>query len=376
MISRKPFRNPYCTAHSYITAIIGRATAILSRVKMRHCLSTACVAILGLAAIGAALADEPNKGYQLGRGYALGNTGIRLGGYASMHTESFGQVPWAFDVNDASLFVTWDNGSKLRFFSELEVEDALSAGERRNLTTSKANFRLERLYLDYLVNEKLSVRIGKILTPVGQWNLIHADPLVWTTTRPVATYNLFAEHATGIMVQGTVPIGGHSLDCSVYGDYSSALDPARTEPPYFDNAVGGRLRYNISDNLKIGFSYVDFALQNTPNIHSHLVGLDIALSYRRFAVNSEIVYRNNDATVNYNAWQGYIQGVSPIAGYFYAVGRYEFFDQPNQQLGQVGVLGLAYRPRPPITLKLEYRLGQYNRDLAPNGLFASFSVLF
>jgi hypothetical protein len=136
------------------------------------------------------------------------------------------------------------------------------------------------------------------------------------------------------------------------------------------------LRYNVNDNLKIGFSYADFALQDSPNTRNHLVGLDVAWAYQRYAVNSEIVYRNNGATVNNNAWQGYIQGVSPIAGRFYAVGRYEFFDQPNEQFGQVGVLGIAYRPRPPLTLKLEYRLGQHNRTLAPDGLFASFSVLF
>ncbi|NOU45342.1 MAG: hypothetical protein HOO87_17665 [Methyloglobulus sp.] len=344
---------------------------------MRLALVVWVSALLLLTSSVVAAEEESSKGYQLGRGYAIGNTGIRLGGYASVHLESLGDVPWSLNVSDASLFVAWDNGSRLRFFSELEVEDSLGAGQQyRGVTTSKADFLIERLYLDYLVNDNLTVRIGKILTPVGQWNLIHADPLVWTATRPVATDNLFSEHVSGIMLHGTVPIGEQSLEYSVYGDYSSTLDPLRAEPPYFDNALGMHLRYNVNDNLKIGFSYVDFALQGSANIRNHLAGLDIAWAYQRFAVNSEIVYRNNDAAVNNNAWQGYIQGVSPIAEHFYAVGRYEFFDQPNQQFGQVGVLGIAYRPRPPLTLKLEYRLGQHNRDLAPDGLFASFSVLF
>lgn len=366
----------HCNLHGHIPALMHCPLTALWGGIRRSPLITTWISLLYLAVTGLALAGEPDKGYQLGRGYALGISGIRLGGYASMHLESLGQVPWSLNVSDASLFVTWDNGSKLRFFSELEVEDSFVVGEHQGLTTSEADFRLERLYLDYLVSESLSVRIGKILTPVGQWNLIHADPLVWTSTRPVATDNLFAEHATGVMLQGTVPIGDQSLDYSVYGDYSATLDPARTEPPYFDNALGMRLRYNVSDNLKIGFSYVDFALQDSRNIRNHLAGLDIAFNYQQFAVNSEIVYRNNDATDNRNAWQGYIQGVSPIAGHFYAVGRYEFFDQANQPFGQVGVLGLAYRPRPPLILKLEYRLGRHNRDLASDGLFASFSVLF
>jgi hypothetical protein len=322
------------------------------------------------------LADEQNNGYQLGRGYALGNSSIHLGGYGGTEIEGLGSTPWSFNVNDLSLFVSWDNGSRLRFFSETEVENLVSAGEHQSLTTSKANFRLERIYFDYLVNDNLTVRLGKVLTPIGQWNLIHADPLVWTSTRPVATDNLFAEHATGIMLHGTVPLGEQSLDYSAYGDYSSSLDPRLTETPAFDNALGVRLRYNFNDNLKIGFSYADFALQDNRHIRNHLTGLDIAWTFQRFAVNSEIVYRSNDFRQNHNAWQGYIQGVSPLLGHLYAVGRYEFFDQANQQMGQVGVFGLAFRPKPPLVWKLEYRLGQHNRELAPDGLFASFSVLF
>ncbi len=326
---------------------------------------------------GAVLADGLNDGYRLGHGYQIKDTGIHLGGYASTKIHGFGTAPWSFEVSDLSLFTTWDNGSNLRLFMELEIEDSLSAGEHRNLTTGSAHLVVERLYLDYLVNDNLTVRIGKILTPVGQWNLIHADPLVWTTTRPVATTNLFSRHANGIMLHGTVPLGEQqSLDYSVYGDYSEGLDPKRAGPPHFDNAVGARLRYNVSDNLKIGLSYADFALLNKPTIRNHLLGFDFAWSYQRFTINSEIVYRNNDAPVNNNAWQGYIQGVSPLAGNLYAVGRYEFFDQDNGQTGQVGVLGLAYRPIPPLVWKLEYRLGERNRDLAPDGLYASFAVLF
>jgi hypothetical protein len=324
-----------------------------------------------------AISDEQTKGYQLGRGYAIGDTGIHLGGYASTQIQALGSSPWSFNVNDLSLFVTWDNDSRLRFFSETEVEDLFSAGEHQSLTVKNANFRLERLYLDYLVNDNLTVRIGKILTPIGQWNLIHADPLVWTATRPVATNNLFSEHVTGLMLHGTVSIGEQSLDYSVYGDYSSALDPARTEAPFFDNALGLRLRYFVTSSLQLGFSYADFALQDSRNTRNQLTGFDIAWSYQHVAFNSEIVYRNNDSTTNRNnAWQGYAQGVFPIVEHLYGVTRYEFFDQAKGQLGQVGVFGLAYRPIPPLIWKLEYRLGEYNRNLAPNGMFASFSLLF
>lgn len=164
-----------------------------------------------------------------------------------------------------------------------------------------------------------------MLTPVGQWNLIHVDPLVWTTTRPVATTNLFSDYATGIMFHGTVLIGERFLDYSVYSDYSSTLDPSPVDGLAFDNAQGMRMRYHATDTLQLGLSYVDFALIDSTHTRNHLLGLDFSWAYQRFAINSEIVYRNNDSTINHNAWQGYIQGVSPFTSSLYAVGRYEFF---------------------------------------------------
>jgi hypothetical protein len=329
------------------------------------------------------LAQASDHGYQLGRGYKLGNTGIHLGGYGSARISGLGSEPWKLEISDLSLFVTWDNGSRLRFFSELEVEDTLTAGEHQGLTTKATYFALERLHLDYLINDALTIRIGKVLTPIGQWNVIHADPLVWTTTRPVATQNLFSKNLTGVTLHGNVAFGEQSIDYAVYGEYSDSLDPNPADKPHFDNAVGARIRYNVSDDLQIGLSYSDFALRGSSDIRQHLLGLDVAWTYQRYAVNSEIVYRNTDTKINANAWQGYVQGVSPLAGHFYAVARYEFFDQDNGnsghdngKLGQVGVLGLAYRPSPPSIWKLEYRVGTHNKDLAPDGLFASFSVLF
>jgi hypothetical protein len=324
----------------------------------------------------ASAAEQEKEAYRLGSGYLLGNTGIRLGGYANTDIKGFGSLPWSFELHDLSLLVSWNTGQKLSFFSELELEDALVASEQHPLTTGNAQFLIERMYVDYLVNNQFGIRIGKILTPVGQWNLIHAQPLVWTVTRPVATKNLFSEHSTGITLRGNVPIGNQNLEYSLYGDYSSSLEPGAIEPPSFDNALGVRLRYSMTENLDLGFSYVDFALTESPNIRNHLAGLDLAWSYKRHLVNSEIVYRNSDSQNNRNAWQGYLQVVTPIVGDLYAISRYEFFDQPNQKFGQLGLLGLAYRPLPPLVFKLEYRIGKNNQDLVPDGLLTSVAVLF
>lgn len=314
---------------------------------------------------------EPAPGYQLGRGFPLGDTGIRLGGYASVEVDAPRSGPWSFDVGDLSLFITWEHG-RWRYFSETEIGDALTAGEHQGLGTRDAHFELERLYLDYLFDDALSVRFGKFLTPIGRWNLLHASPLVWTTTRPVATESLFSKRATGLMLHGGLPLAERNLDYAVYADLADALDPHRADNP-FESAYGAHLLYSVADNLEVGLSYANYKLNNSPENRYNLAGAEAFWSWRKFEVNGEWVFRAGGPK---DLWQGYVQGVAPLVSHWYAVGRYEYFQQEQGPTGQLGVFGLAFRPIPPLVWKVEYRLGTHNESAAPDGLYGSFAVLF
>lgn len=305
----------------------------------------------------------------------MGDTGWRLGGYASTQFTLPRQTPWHFEVNDLSLFLTWDNGSRLRFFSELEAGDALTASAHQWPSTKNTSFEFERFYLDGLVNNQLSVRVGKFLTPVGQWNLIHAAPLVWTSFRPVATENLFSTHASGLMLHGSMSVVGHQLEYALYGDLSLSIDPHLSDNA-FKNAMGARLRYPFSDTLQLGASYANFELKDLPSHRYSLAGLDVAWAFEKFELTSEVVYRSADSTHKAGYWQGYAQGVKHLNPHWFAIGRYEFFEQAQERRGQVGLLGIAYRPLSPLILKLEYRLGVHNETLAPDGLATSIAILF
>ncbi|MDD2759258.1 MAG: hypothetical protein PHH11_03070 [Methylomonas sp.] len=322
-------------------------------------------------------ADDADSAYRLGSGYAVDETGLRIGGYANAKIDAPRAAPFYFEVTDLSLFITWDNGSRLRFFSELEGGDVLRGGEDEALGLQYAHFEFERFYLDTLIDNNLTIRLGKFLTPIGRWNVIHAAPLVWTTSRPVATENSFSTHASGLMLHGSVMVANRQLEYSVYGDATDALDPHQSREP-LNNGVGAHLRYYLDDTLQIGASFANFSLNDdlSANRH-HLAGLDFSWSYQKFELSSEIVYRTSDRANVKDIWQGFAQSVMPLfSQHWFAVGRYEFFDQELDKTGQVGVLGLAYRPLPPLVWKLEYRLGTHNELLAPDGLSASFAVLF
>ena len=341
---------------------------------MLRFISLAILLLIGLYRPLAAASHDDTR-YQLGRGYAVGDTGWRLGGYASTKFTLPRQTPWSFEVNDLSLFLTWDNASRLRFFSELEAGDALTASAHQWPGTKNTSFEFERFYLDGLINNQLSVRVGKFLTPVGQWNVIHAAPLVWTSFRPVATENLFSTHVSGLMLHGSTPVAGHQLEYALYGDLSVSIDPHLSDNA-FKNAVGARLRYPFSDSLQLGISYANFVLQDLPDYRNSLAGLDLGWFHERFEFNSEVVYRSPDLTHKTGYWQGYTQGVRHLSLHWFAIGRYEFFEQAHERVGQVGLLGIAYRPLSPLILKLEYRLGVHNETLAPDGLATSIAILF
>jgi hypothetical protein len=347
-----------------------------SKINKRHNLIKAAMIAFFLIIFSSGLKAEAGINYQLGRGLTIGETGLNFGGYATVLAKGLGSTPWSVGLDEFSIFTAWDSGSRLRFFSETEFENVIAVGQRQNVPLGDGQFRLERLFIDYYIDEMLTARLGKILTPIGRWNLIHADPLVWTSTRPVATENLFSEHATGIEFHGVIPVSEQIIEYSLYADYSSELDPSRADAPYTDNGLGLRINYVVSDNLQLGFSFSDFAFLHNPAQRKHLLGFDLAWTYRNFAIDSEIVYLNQEHSAQRNIWQGFFQGVCPLGGHLFAIGRYEFFDQESDRLGQLGVLGLAYRPKPPLILKLEYRLGENNREPAPDGLYSSFSILF
>ena len=57
---------------------------------------------------------------------------------------------------------------------------------------------LERLYAETAVTPALTLRIGKVFTPFGLWNVIHRAPLAWTIDQPAVVDGMFPLNATGL----------------------------------------------------------------------------------------------------------------------------------------------------------------------------------
>ena len=334
--------------------------------------------LLGLRASAWAEDLEQAFDYELGKGWQVPGTGFNLGGYASgglndNHSNGNG---WALGMDDLSLFVRWEGEGKLRLFSEFDLEQPVTLEEGVGLTTKNAYLALERLYLDYLYSEKINLRGGKFLTPIGRWNPLHAAPLVWTTTRPLITEHTFPTNATGAMAYGTLPLFGTEIDYSVYTAIGNDWRPDPKLDP-FEEAYGLHFNVPLGRAGQLGFSYANFEQKSSVGERKNLVGFDYYWEHNRYEIMSEAVYRFSDKGASQDEKGLYIQGAIPLSDRLHGIVRYELYDQAGGAPAMhLWLVGLALRVAPAVLLKAEYSHATHNTIQAPEGFFTSFAIMF
>lgn len=324
--------------------------------------------------------------YEFGRGLTLPALNLELRGYTTLHVEDLEGEAANAQWHDLSLFAIWSPAPGWQLFSEIEGEELL-ADDHRGLNTDDATVEIERLYLDHAVSSRATVRAGRFLTPFGRWNQIHADPLVWTVTRPLVTVITLPDHVTGVMVYGSVPLTHDSIEYSAYVDASSEFDPHHGRAPFEDyhlpglsndmeHAVGGQLRYHFLDErAQLGVSYASFVVERGRG-HHHAVGLDGLYTWHRYELSSELTYRANVAQPGRDDWGGFVQLVAPLVQQLYAVGRIEYYSSGVLlEDARRGTVGLTWRPLPALSFKFEYHDGT-DKGLLPDGIELSCGVLF
>src|ERR1035437_8953148 len=186
-------------------------------------------------------AGDPPASYELGQGLRLGESGFTLGGYASAQYQDLRDSDPRASLNHLSMFLWWEGESRLKFFSEIDSQDTHSVSAQSAAGVNRY-LAVERLYLDYSFSDSLTLRAGKFLTPIGRWNQVHADPLVWTTSRPLITRNLFPDNATGLMALGNFPLLGKQADYMLYAASGHEVQADPAQDP-FNEAYGVRLNF-------------------------------------------------------------------------------------------------------------------------------------
>ncbi len=310
--------------------------------------------------------------YTPGRGLQLGDTGLTLGGYGNLNLTRDEGGPAELQLDDLSLFVIAHPTPHLHIFSELEVEDLLRLDDRGRGGSADTRFIAERLYGELLASDALELRVGKFLTPVGRWNVIHAQPLVWTTSRPLATLIPFDSHTTGAMLHGSVFPSSGTVTYAAYGQFVDSLDPV-PQPQSMERGAGARLEFTPHRGPSLGASVLSFLDRGE---WQHLGGLDALWRQGPLEMMGEFVYVDSTGPLP-PQWGLYVQNVMRVTERGYLVQRYEHFDQrPPQPEVNLIILGLAFKPLPYVVLKAEYLLADHPAAESPPGIKSSVAVLF
>ncbi len=339
----------------------------------------AAVTLSRLSSSRLAWADElpaqapPAFAYVPGRGLEIGHTGLTLGGYANAEAEKLEGERAEFEVEELSFFVNWSWRPQWRFFSETELEDLLIVDERGRTESGDDLVRQKRLYLDYTWSEHLNVRVGKFLTPVGIWNVIHAAPLVWTVSRPLATTTrFFDDTTTGVMLYGSSYLRGLRLDYSLYGQPTDQLVAQRDDARSARRGAGARMQLSGGESWTLGASSV---AQDNQVLRrwEYVNGADFKWEHDRIELWSELVANTPVHGEEDTDWAFYVQATIPLVSDFYGISRYE---HGRTEDVNVGILGLAYRPLPNFVIKTQYLFSDRRTEAAERGFAAAVAFLF
>lgn len=343
------------------------------------------------------LAEPAEAGYQLGQGLRLGDSGVTLGGYVTGEYQRLQGAGEQLRSSHASVFFWWEGLERAKVFGEVDLENLVT--RYREADDGDSDYRrrvtLERLYLDWTFHDALTLRLGKFLAPIGRWNLSHADPLVWTTSRPLLTQSVFPHNLTGLMARGTLPVAALDASYALYASNGSEWAPDERQD-LFTTVRGGRVVLPFAGEWQLGLSYARYEQRGSRGELRQLAGIDVLWTHNRYELSAEWLQTTarrpgpliqpepdgDDAAGAVGKPRAvpsrgaYVQGVMPLPGRLYAIGRLEWLrDTWSMSTMRQALVGLAWRPQPAVSLKAEYRWPRTSGTVR-EGWAASVSVLF
>lgn len=322
--------------------------------------------------------------YELGQGLHAGD--YYLSGYTNIEVVDRFDAPSRLDVDDLSLFA---GGHVNQWVNPLmEVELAKHTVIQQGGGAVQGDIIVERFYDDALLSEYDTLRIGKMLTPLGDWNLVHAAPLVPIITRPYTTALGFDAYTSGINWMHD-PEAGAAPDIQLYGELGNELfkRPARQAPRNFRNTLGGHINIPLGLMDKLGFSFQHSQLVESGEIFT-LYGVNANQSLGRIKLESEALTAHFSGAVLPGAMPRLHDteaGIYALADYaltskWHGILEGEYYqDHTVSQPSRSTSVNLTYRPSPPMAWKLEYiHQAGMSASFAPihTGLKASFTTLF
>lgn len=303
---------------------------------------------------------------------------ISIYGYSSfefekqIEKEGFGDKNGSFDADLFDLVFNIQVNNKLRATADVTWEHGSASEDDRG------NVALEYGFAEYAFSNSLKLRAGKMFTPFGIFNEIHTAKPAYLSVKEAGSTNkpknvidgsprFYPRWGVGLALQGDTTLNGKHLD---YNFMISNGEQTTTNPFEEDDnrskAIALRTRYDIQNNLQIGYSlYYDNG--EAIDIMSHGVQFEYWTGNWRLLGEGVWGQRNPSPGSKFDHYGWFLQpsyhfnnGLTP---YF----RFEHYEPDTDISGNHGfdaVLGLNYEYNG-VIFKLEnnYYFGQDDSTL-------------
>ena len=328
---------------------------------------------------GAGAGGAHAEDYRLGHGYDIGP--FNLAGYSNLVLNVPRSAPKSLVLDDLSLFVSGHLGRWFNPFVEAEFTGFdIARWDSPGIGRHDGDVVLERVYNDAALTDSLTLRLGKMLTPVGEWNEIHAAPLVLTTVRPAVTHRNFSEYATGVSILYSDPFARFP-DVQLYWQPGGEVSerPRSLVFHRYQAVEGAHVSVPIGLLDKVGVSFQRSRDDN--GIDQTLYGVDFHYTIDRLTLQGEgtisDVANPGGIHARDHEWGAYAAASYALDDQWSVYSWYEAFaDRSAPSAAQDVLAGVAYRFLPASVMRLEYLENVGGAPVNPSGLFASWSVLF
>jgi hypothetical protein len=268
------------------------------------------------------------------------------GGYGEIHINQEQSGNKQADIHRFVLYLGYDFADWIKLNSEVEIEHAFVADGNGELS-------IEQLYTDFLINDNMNLRAGRVIVPVGLINQRHEPTTFNGVERPsvdrvIIPSTWFAE---SVGVHGSLnPVLRYemylmnSLDGSKFSALNGIRDGRQKQQPGLSElAVSGRVDIyplmnsdlSIPQQLRLGASFFTGGVDNgnkgqnpKPSIDSSvdLYALDMEYSIGKIDIRGEGVLTKINGAGNINfAYNNNI--ASTIMGYYIEAGYHFWLDR-------------------------------------------------
>jgi len=265
-----------------------------------------------------------------------------------------------FRQHHVSLFVskTWQ---RWRFFSEIEFEDFRAHDGDGEAIEGAGAVSVESAWAEYLHADWLHVRGGKFLLP-EYWNVNHYPNTVLSTNRPLMVRNVFPQDTNGLMAYGVACAGPVGATYNLYYGNGQSANSSK-EDDNQGKAVGGHLSLHLA-HLFDGVSRLDVGgggyTENAPAEGGQfdVWGVDTEINAGRFELLAEYASRTSDVSAEGLYVQPSVRVWREVRCFY----RYGYLDPSDGPRHERHTVGVNFRPRPDIALKLEVNTNDFSDD--------------